>query len=77
MRSDGIRMGLNHLQSLICTNSADDLRPLMSSSCSSSSSCGSSSSCSSSSSSSSSSRSSSRFTMLLFQYLDSHTALLA
>ena len=29
MRSDGIKLGLNHLQSLICTYSADDLRPLM------------------------------------------------
>ena len=29
MRSDGIKLGLNQLQSLICTYSADDLRPLM------------------------------------------------
>ena len=29
VRSDGIKMGLNHPQSLICTYSADDLRPLM------------------------------------------------
>ena len=29
MRSDGIKMGLHHLQSLICTYSADDLHPFM------------------------------------------------
>ena len=29
MRSDRIKLGLNHLQSLICTYSADNLRPLM------------------------------------------------